>query len=129
MFNYGKNYFFEFVFSLLLYVLGDYYCKQLLTSKFNCSNMLKAYWIFKEQIRIHIFLQKTHPVSNKEKFWAVDFKIQDFSFLGISNSCGVLIVYLVWKPFTVKSSINDDTGHISILDFTIDDYDFILINI
>ena len=91
--------------------------------------MLKAYWILKKQVRIHIFLQKTHPVSNEEKFWVVDFKIQDFSFLGISNSCNVLIVYLVWKSFTVKNSINDDTGHILILDFTIDDYDFILINI
>ena len=48
---------------------------------------------------------------------------------GTSNSRGVLIGYLGSKFFVVKNKRNDDAGFILILDVSIDDTDYILVNI
>ena len=47
---------------------------------------------------------------------------------GTSNSCGVLISYLESKTFVVKNKRNNDRGLILILEVTIDDTDYILVN-
>ena len=46
-----------------------------------------------------------------------------------SNSPGVLIAYLGSKSFVVKNKRNDDAGCILIFDVSIDDTDYILVNI
>ena len=76
-----------------------------------------------------LFLQETHPISNDENAWADDFKGQVFFSHGTSNSGGVLTAYLGSKSFVVKYKRNDDTGHILMLDASIDDTDYILVNI
>ena len=48
---------------------------------------------------------------------------------GIFNSCSILISYLGSKSFVVKNKKNDGKGRILILDVTIDDNDYILVNI
>ena len=55
-------------------------------------------------------------------------KVKIFS-QGASISCVVLIAYLGSKSFVVKNKRNDDTGRILILDVSIDDTDYILVNI
>ena len=56
-------------------------------------------------------------------------KVRSFFSHGTSNSYGVLITYLGSNSFVVKNKRNYDTGRILILDVTIDDIDYILINI
>ena len=76
-----------------------------------------------------LFLQETHSISNEENAWADDFKGQVFSSHGSSNSRGVLIAYLGSQSFVVKNKRNDDTGRILIFNASIDDNDYILVNI
>ena len=76
-----------------------------------------------------LFLQETHYISNDENAWADDFEGQVFFSHGTSNSRGVLIAYLGFKSFVVKNKRNDDAGRILILDVSIDDTDYILVNI
>ena len=76
-----------------------------------------------------LFLQETHSISNEENVWADDFKDQVFSSHGTSNSRGVLIAYLGSQSFVVKNKRNDDTGRILIFNASIDDNDYILVNI
>ena len=65
--------------------------------------------------------------------WEDDFKSQVFFFLhGASNSRGVLIAYFIFcifKSFVVKNERNDDAGRILIRDVSIDNTDYILVNI
>ena len=56
-------------------------------------------------------------------------KVKSFFSHGTSNSGGVLTAYLGSKSFVVKNKRNEDAGHILILDASIDDTDYILVNI
>ena len=56
-------------------------------------------------------------------------KVKSFFSHGTSNSRGVLIAYFGSKSFVVKNKRNDDAGRILILDTSIDDIDYILVNI
>ena len=77
-----------------------------------------------------MFLLETHSVSDVENACNDDFKGHVFFSHGKSNSCGVLIAYLSSTSFVVKSKRNNHhTGHILILEFTIGDTDYNLINI
>ena len=76
-----------------------------------------------------MFLQETHFVSDDGNAWADDFEGHVFFSHGTSNSCGVLIAYLGSKFFVVKSKRNCQPGRILILDVTIDDTDYILIDV
>ena len=76
-----------------------------------------------------LFLQETHSISNDENGWADNFIGQVFFSHGASNSGGVLIAYLGSRAFVVKNKRNDDAGRILILDVTIDDTDYFLVNI
>ena len=55
-------------------------------------------------------------------------KVKSFFSHGIFNSCSALISYLGSKSFVVKNKKNDGKGRILILDVTIDDNDYILVN-
>ena len=70
-----------------------------------------------------------HTISNDENACADDFKSQVFFSGGTSNSLGVLVAYLGSKSFVVKYKRNDCTFRSLILDASIDDTDYILVNI
>ena len=76
-----------------------------------------------------LFLQETHSISNDENACTDDFKGQVFFSHGTPNSRPVLIAYLGSKSFVVKNKRNDDAGRILILDASIDDTDYILVNL
>ena len=48
---------------------------------------------------------------------------------GTWNSCGVLIAYLGPKSFVVKNKIKDVAGFVLTLDITINNNDYVLVNI
>ena len=95
------------------------------------KNQLKLIEYLKNKLKSNgvLFLQETHSISNDENTWADDFKGQVFFSHGTSNSRGVLIAYLGSQSFVVKNKRNDDAGHILILNVSIDDTDYILVNI
>ena len=93
--------------------------------------MIKIFWIPKKKLGSNevLFPHETHSISNNENAWADYFKGQVFFWHGTSNSRGILIAYLGSKSFVVKNKRNDDAGRILIPDISIDDTDYILVNI
>ena len=75
-----------------------------------------------------LFLQETHSTEKNEISWKKDFNGQMFFSHGKSNSCGVLISYFGPYKLSIKKQLRDNDGRILILDLTIDDQSFILIN-
>ena len=80
-----------------------------------------------------MFLQETHSTKENKIKWKNEFD-GDLCFAhGKSNSCGVLIgfsgVLIGNKTFTVKKRLCDENGRILILETSIDDSEFILINL
>ena len=75
-----------------------------------------------------LFLQETHSdskVGQKCKY----FKGPVFFSHGKSNSCGVLIAYFGIGMFIIKEQRTDKEGHILILNVSINDSEYILINL
>ena len=64
-----------------------------------------------------------------ESFKGPLFKVNSFFFSWSSNSCGVLTVYLGSKSFSVKKQASDRNGRIFLLDATLDQDEYILINL
>ena len=61
--------------------------------------------------------------------WKEDFHGKVFFYHGKTNSCGVLIAYFGTEKFTVKKQQTDHSGRILILDVSINDSEYILINL
>ena len=76
-----------------------------------------------------LFLQETHSCSKVEQKWKEDFKGPIFFFHGKSNSCGVLIAYFGTGTFIVKKQQTEKKGRILILEVSINDSEYILINL
>ena len=76
-----------------------------------------------------LLLQETHSNSKIEQKWKEDFKGQVFFSHGKTNSCGVLIAYLGTETFFVNKQEIDKEGCILILDVSINDSEYILINL
>ena len=76
-----------------------------------------------------LFLKEIDCIFNDENVCADDFKGQVFFWHDTFNSRGVLIAYLGSKSFVVKNKRNDDAGRILILDASVDDTDYILVNL
>ena len=76
-----------------------------------------------------MFLQETHSTVNDEIKWKDDFKSEVFYSHGKSNSCGVLICFIVSNFFFIRNKLSDNDGRILILDVDIDDENFFLINL
>ena len=76
-----------------------------------------------------MFLQETHSNSKAEQKWREDFHGKVFFSHGETNSCGVLIAYFGTEIFTVKKQQTDHSGRILILDVSINDSKYILINL
>ena len=78
---------------------------------------------------VHYFYKKLTLTAKSNKNGRKDFKGQIFFSHGKSNSCGVLIAYFGTGTFTVKKQQTDKEGRILILDVSINDSEYILINL
>ena len=87
---------------------------------------------FKEKIGSTgvLFLQETHCSSKVGQKWKEDFKGHVFFSHRKTNSCGVLTTYFGNETFTVeKKQETDKQGRILILDVSVNDSEYILINL
>ena len=76
-----------------------------------------------------LFLQETHSSIDTEKQWNDEFEGQLYFSYGKTNSCGVLITFCGDVNVVVKNQFNDGNGRILILEVTIDDTEYLLVNI
>ena len=92
---------------------------------------LKLMQYFKDKIGSNgvLFLQETHSESKVEQKWKKDFKSPNLFSHGKLYSCGVLIAFSGTGTFTVKKQQTDKEGRILILDVSINDSEYILINL
>ena len=76
-----------------------------------------------------IFLQETHSCINDEIMWRDEFNGELFFSHGKTNSCGVAIGF--YGPITIEqiNKISDKSRRILLVEATIDDMLFVLINI
>ena len=77
---------------------------------------------------MHYFYKKLALIAKSNKNGKKTLKLQFFSH-GKSNSCGVLIAYFGTGTFIVKKKQTDNEGRILILDVSINDSEYILINL
>ena len=92
---------------------------------------LKLTEYFKSNITTHgiLFLQETHSSSDDEQKWRDNFGGNTFFSHGKRNSCGVLTSYIGTHNFVVNNQKTHNNGRILILDVTINDVNFVLINL
>ena len=92
---------------------------------------LKLIQYFKEKIGSTgvLFLQETHSSSKVEQKWKEDFKGDVFFSHGKTNSCDVLTVYFGKETFNAKKQETDNEDCILILDVSVNDSDYIRINL
>ena len=92
---------------------------------------LKLIQYFKENIGPtgELFLQENHSSSKVEQKWKKDFKGHVFFSHGRTNSCGVLTAQLGKETFDVKKQETDKEVRILILDVSVNDYEYTLINL
>ena len=92
---------------------------------------LKLIEYFKSKITAHgiLFLQETHSSCDDEQKLRDNFGGNTFFSHGKRNSCGVLISYIGTHNFVVNNQKTDNDGRILILDVTINDVNFVLINL
>ena len=76
-----------------------------------------------------IFLQETHSSTKDEQKWKDDFKYPMFCSHDKTNSCGVAIGYYGSSSFNFINKISDKKGGILILGVTVNDDNFLLINL
>ena len=75
------------------------------------------------------FLQETHSSSDDEQKWRDSFGDNTFFSLCKRNSCRVLICYIGTHNFVVNNQKTDNNGRVLILGATINDVNFVLINL
>ena len=92
---------------------------------------LKLMQYFKEKVESTgvLFLQETHSSGKVQQKWKEDFKGYVFFSNGKTNSCDVLTTYFGKETFNVKKQETDKEGRILILDVSVNDSEYILINL
>ena len=70
-----------------------------------------------------------HSLVETEKQWNDEFKGKLYFFQGKGNSCGVLTGFYGNINVVIKKQLNDKNGRILILEVTIDNAEYLLINI
>ena len=75
------------------------------------------------------FFQETHSTPSLEKIWKSDWGGDIFFSHGKSNSTGCAIAFSDNFSVKVKNQARDDCGRLLILEVTINDTDFLLINL
>ena len=76
-----------------------------------------------------MFLQETHSNSKVEQKWKEDFHGKVFFSRGKTNFCAVLIAYFGTEKYIVKKQQTDHSGRILILDVSINDSEYNLIEL
>ena len=76
-----------------------------------------------------VFLQETHSSENSQSEWHNDFNGEIYFSHGTTNSCGVMIGFITTKKICVNKISQDTKGRILIIDVSIDDMPFILVNL
>ena len=76
-----------------------------------------------------MFLQETHSATIDEGKWRDELRGPVFYSHGTFNFCGVSITFFGKNKICVNSQLTDKRGRILILDVTIDESEYILINI
>ena len=76
-----------------------------------------------------MFLQESNSSSDDKQKWRDNFGGNTFFSHGKRNSCGVLISYIGTHNFLLNNQKTDSNGRILILDVTINDVNFVLINL
>ena len=76
-----------------------------------------------------LFLQETRSNSKVEQKWKEDFHGKVFFSQGKTNFCAVLIAYFWTEKYIVKKQQTDHSGHILILDVSINDSEYNLIEL
>ena len=76
-----------------------------------------------------IFLQETHFSINDEENWCDEFKVELFFSHGKTNSCDVAIGYFGSQQFPIESKKTDNCGRILVLEASLEDKKYILMNI
>ena len=77
---------------------------------------------------MYYFYKKLTLTAKSNKNEKKTLKVLNFFSHGKSNSCGVLTAYLGTGTFTVKKQQTDKEGRILILDVSINDSEYFLIN-
>ena len=92
---------------------------------------LKLIQYFKEKIGPTgvLFLQETYSTSKVEQKWKEDFQGHVLFSHGKTNFCGVLTAYIGKETFNVKKQETDKEGRILILHVSVNDSEYILINL
>ena len=92
---------------------------------------LKLIEYFKSKITADeiLLLQETHSSSDDEQKWRDNFGDNTFFSHGKGNSCGILISYIGTHNFVMNNQKTDNDDRILILDVTINDVNFVLINL
>ena len=75
-----------------------------------------------------VFLQETHSVRDKENKWKVEWGGDVFFSHGESNKKGVAILINNRLDYKIVEKIDDPEGRFIVLNITVDDIDFVLIN-
>ena len=75
-----------------------------------------------------IFIQETHSDANSEKLWKHQWRGQMFCSHGTTQSKGTMILVGQHVPLNVQSIDIDDQGRYVLLECTIDDLSFLMLN-
>ena len=91
---------------------------------------LKLFEYFKNRISPegNLFLQETHSSKVTEKTWSDEFNGYLFFPHGKTNSC-VLVGFYGNINYSIKKKLSDNSGRILVLDVTIDDTEYLLIDL
>jgi len=76
-----------------------------------------------------IFLQETHSTSISEKYWKREWKGEIYFSHGTCGSRGVAILFPQNIDITFNNSLSDDNGRFLLLDVTIEESNFVFVNI
>ena len=76
-----------------------------------------------------LFLQESYSTSKVEQKWKEDFQGHVFFSHGKTDFCGVLTAYFGKETFNVKKQEIDKEGRILILHVSVNDSEYILINL
>ena len=76
-----------------------------------------------------IFLQETHSSVDDKKKWCYELDGNLYFFHGKTNSYGIAIGYVGSKSVVLANQTTDKNGHLLMIEATVDDIKFVLINI
>lgn len=103
---------------------------------YNCNGLgnkakrLKVFTFLRDKLKNgFVFLQETHSVGNLEKDWKLQWGGDMYFSHGTSNSTGCAIAFSKNFPVKILNQAKDDNGRLLILEVSLNDEKFLLINL